>query len=98
MLTYIILNLIFMTVVILLLGKYKKISIKHLAITLVVLVILTTVFDNLIIGLSIVDYDPTKLSGIYVVMAPIEDFMYTVLVVILVPALWNKLGEGSGNE
>jgi len=52
------------------------------------MLILTAVFDNLIILAGIVDYDATKLMGIYVGVVPIEDFAYTVVAVLLVPAIW----------
>jgi len=57
-------------------------------IVLLPMLILTAVFDNLIILAGIVDYDATKLMGIYVGVVPIEDFAYTVVAVLLVPALW----------
>ena len=68
-----------------------KLNLPSLAwwLTLVVLIILTAVFDNLIIMLSIVDYDPSKILGLKVMNAPIEDFMYTLLAVIMVPAFWS---------
>lgn len=45
------------------------------------LFVLTAVFDNLIVGLSIVDYDPAKILGIHIGVAPVEDFMYALLAV-----------------
>ena len=52
------------------------------------MLILTAVFDNLIILAGIVGYDETKLLGINVGVVPIEDFAYTVVAVLLVPAIW----------
>jgi lycopene cyclase domain-containing protein len=63
-----------------------------IAVTLGILLVLTAVFDNIIIALSIVGYDPAKILNIYVGSAPIEDFMYAILAVMLVPAIWRKLG------
>jgi len=57
-------------------------------ISLVVLLALTAVFDNLIIGFGLVDYDPSLISGIRVGVAPIEDFAYTVLAAVVVPVVW----------
>jgi lycopene cyclase domain-containing protein len=57
------------------------------------MLILTAVFDNLIILAGIVDYDTTKLMGIYVGVVPIEDFAYTVVAVLLVPAIWRALNK-----
>jgi lycopene cyclase domain-containing protein len=52
------------------------------------MLILTTVFDNLIILAGIVGYDETKLMGVSIGVVPIEDFAYTVVAVLLVPAIW----------
>jgi lycopene cyclase domain-containing protein len=50
---------------------------------------MTLVFDNLIIGSGIVDYDFDKTAGIRLFFAPIEDFAYTLVALILVPSLFN---------
>lgn len=57
----------------------------------IVMLLLTLVFDNLIIATGIVDYDPDKISGIRLGVAPIEDFAYTLVALILVPSLFNWL-------
>lgn len=57
------------------------------------MLILTAVFDNFIILAGIVDYDTTKLMGIYVGVVPIEDFAYTVVAVLLVPAIWRAANK-----
>ncbi len=54
--------------------------------------VLTAVFDNLIILADIVDYDPRLILGLFVYKAPVEDFFYAILAVILVPSLWNRFG------
>jgi small toxic polypeptide LdrA/B/C/D len=70
--------------------KLSKLTISLLALgTLLV----SLVFDNLIVGLKIVAYDPGKILGIRVPIAPIEDFGYTIVGVILVPVLWNFFGR-----
>jgi lycopene cyclase domain-containing protein len=62
-------------------------------IVLLPMLILTAVFDNLIILAGIVDYDATKLMSIYVGVVPIEDFAYTVVAVLLVPAIWKAANK-----
>ena len=62
-------------------------------IVLLPMLILTAVFDNFIILAGIVDYDATKLMGIYVGVVPIEDFAYTVVAVLLVPAIWKAVNK-----
>jgi lycopene cyclase domain-containing protein len=49
---------------------------------------LTAIFDNVIILSGTVAYDPTKIIGWMIGVAPIEDFAYTIAAVFLVPALW----------
>ena len=62
-----------------------------LFLTLAVLVALTAIFDNVIVGLGIVGYDEAKISGVLVGVAPLEDFAYTVAAVFGLPALWMLL-------
>lgn len=63
------------------------------ALTLLVLLVFTAVFDNLIIAAGIVAYDPAKISGIMIGIAPVEDFAYTVAAVLVLPTLWGLLGH-----
>jgi lycopene cyclase domain-containing protein len=65
---------------------------KILALTLLGMLITTTIFDNVIIGVGLVAYDPTTLLGVYLGNAPVEDFAYTVAGVMILPALWILLG------
>ena len=62
-----------------------------LFLTLAVLLVLTAIFDNVIVGLGIVGYDEAKISGVLVGVAPLEDFAYTVAAVLMLPALWMLL-------
>ena len=52
---------------------------------------MTAIFDNLIIASGIVDYDYEKTLGIRIFLAPIEDFAYTLVALVLVPSLFNYL-------
>lgn len=45
------------------------------------------------IALGLFTYAPDKILGIHIVLAPVEDFMYPLLAVLMIPVLWNKLGE-----
>ncbi len=55
---------------------------------LVVVLVMTAVFDNIMIGVGLVGYDAQKISGAFVGIAPLEDFAYAVAAVILLPSLW----------
>jgi lycopene cyclase domain-containing protein len=66
---------------------------KNIAFTLIVLLVLTAVFDSIIIGVGIVAYDSATLMGVYVGHAPLEDFFYALVVVFLAPAVWSASGR-----
>ena len=91
MATYLILNVVFMATVLLALKAKPLQPYRAFIATLIVLVALTAIFDNLIVGLSIVDYNPGKILGLKIGYAPIEDFMYTILAVVMIPVIWQKL-------
>ena len=60
-------------------------------ITALVLIALTAVFDNLMIAAGLIVYPEEHLSGIFIGLAPIEDFSYAVCAAFLVPALFELL-------
>ena len=93
---YLYLNLTFMLIAFVILNVFvRKMPWKILSITLIGMILLTAIFDNVIIGLKIVDYNQSKLSGAFLGLAPIEDFAYTVVSVLAVATIWNKL---TGNK
>lgn len=64
---------------------------RSVLLTQVVLLLLTALFDNVIIGVGLVDYDPRTLTGIMIGVAPIEDFAYSIAAGLCIPALWQYL-------
>ncbi|KQV06602.1 lycopene cyclase domain-containing protein [Leifsonia sp. Root112D2] len=58
----------------------------------VVVMALTAVFDNVMIGIGLMSYAPQHLSRLSVGAAPIEDFAYPLAALIVLPALWSLLG------
>ncbi|MDN4472401.1 lycopene cyclase domain-containing protein [Demequina zhanjiangensis] len=66
----------------------RRLPARPLLLTGAVLLALTFVFDNLIVGAGIVGYDDSLTLGIRVPIAPIEDFAYAIGAVLLIPALW----------
>jgi lycopene cyclase domain-containing protein len=62
------------------------------AAALAVLLVLTAVFDNVIVGTGIVGYDPARILGIRIGVAPLEDFAYPMAAALGLPALWTLLG------
>lgn len=59
------------------------------------LVLLTAVFDNLMIAAGLFTYPPEHLSGLRVGLAPLEDFAYPVCAAFGVPALYELLPRRS---
>lgn len=55
------------------------------------LCLLTAVFDNLMIAADLFTYPSEHLSGIYIGLAPIEDFSYAVCAAFVVPAVYSLL-------
>jgi lycopene cyclase domain-containing protein len=100
--TYWALNAIFLTVVAIV-GVLAIIRARRstsllvpVLITLVLLLIVTAVFDNVMIGVGLVGYDRARISGAFIGIAPLEDFAYAVAGALLLPSLWILL-EGKGD-
>lgn len=55
----------------------------------VVVLALTAIFDNVMIGVGLVAYDPKFTSGLLIGRAPLEDFAYPLAALMLLPALWS---------
>jgi lycopene cyclase domain-containing protein len=93
--TYLFLNLLFFITLVMFIPKqFKKPPVAWL-ITLGGLLILTAVFDPLIIYFNIVDYSPEKILGLKLLGAPIEDFFYALYAACIVPLVWNRIGENN---
>lgn len=90
--TYLALNMTFMLIAFVTLNLVsRKSPWRAIGFTMLWMLLVTLVFDNIIIGLEIVGYDKTKISGILLGLAPIEDFAYTVVAVMAVSIIWTKL-------
>ncbi len=74
---------------------------RHLlavAVTALVLIALTAIFDNLMIGAGLFHYASEHLLGFSIGLAPIEDFSYPLAGALLLPALWAALQRGSAQR
>ena len=67
----------------------RWLSLRPLTFAALVMFTLTAIFDNVIIGTGIVAYDDDLLLGVKILYAPIEDFAYTAVALVLVPTLFN---------
>ncbi|GAA4629277.1 lycopene cyclase domain-containing protein [Cellulomonas oligotrophica] len=56
-----------------------------------VMMLLTAVFDNVLVGAGLVGYDPARILGWRIGVAPVEDFAYTVAALVLLPSVWELL-------
>lgn len=62
----------------------------------IALVILTAVFDSIMIGLGFFSYSSELITGLRIGLAPIEDFAYPLAIVVALPALWALLTRANG--
>ncbi|MEL4318646.1 lycopene cyclase domain-containing protein [Leifsonia sp. YIM 134122] len=72
--------------------------IAPIALTVVVLFVLTAVFDNIMIAVGLMVYSDTGRSGIDIGLAPIEDFAYPLAGALLLPSIWVLLSRGERDE
>ncbi len=66
---------------------------RAIALVGVAVLLLTAVFDNLMIALRLFGYSEKHISGVFVGLAPLEDFAYAIAAVTLLPALWHLFGR-----
>ena len=64
----------------------------------IVVLILTAVFDNVLVATGIVGYDPALISGAKIGVAPLEDFAYAIAGLVLLPSLWTLLTPRKATE
>lgn len=95
--TYTLLNIVFLAVVglVAIAAVVARRSPRWRAVGLAALLLLTmtAIFDNVIIGTGLVAYDDSLISGVRIGLAPIEDFAYTVAALVLLPAVWELLAR-----
>lgn len=59
-----------------------------IAVTVVVLFVLTAVFDTVMIATGLFHYSEGHLLGLHIGLAPLEDFAYPFAGAVLLPTLW----------
>ena len=60
------------------------------------LLVLTAVFDSLMIAADLFRFDEDRLLGWHVLLAPVEDFAWPVASALALPALWLLLAPEEG--
>ena len=53
-----------------------------------VLLVLTAIFDNVMIWAALVGYGEEQRLGLQLGLVPVEDFFYPVFAALVIPALW----------
>jgi lycopene cyclase domain-containing protein len=66
------------------------------AIGLGILLVMTAVFDNVMIAIGLVAYSADRISGAFLGIAPLEDFAYALAAGVLLPSLWVLLEPRRG--
>ena len=93
MATYLLINMAFLlfTFAIFRIGR-RKLSKRWWAM-FIALLVLTAVFDSLLVYFSFIDYNPDKILGLRIGFAPVEDFFYALYAAIIVPWFWIRFGD-----
>ena len=87
--TYWALNAIFLAVIVVVaVLARRRLRWPAVGITLAILLVMTAVFDNIMISVGLVAYNESLISGAFIGVAPLEDFAYTLAAVIGLPSLW----------
>ena len=87
--TYWALNAIFLGVILVVaVIAARRLRWAAVGVTLAVLLVMTAVFDNVMISVGLVAYNESLISGAFIGVAPLEDFAYAIAAVIGLPSLW----------
>lgn len=91
------LNVIFLAVVgcVVLIAALARRSPRWMAVAVtgILVVFFTAIFDNVMIAVGLFGYNPTNISGAFIGLAPLEDFSYAIAAVVLLPTLWHLLDK-----
>lgn len=94
--TYALLSVVFLvlagilaTVAALAAGRRPRLA--AVGLTLGALLVLTAVFDTVMIGVGFFTYADPHLLGVRIGLAPLEDFAYPIAAAVLLPAVWTLL-------
>jgi len=75
-------------------GTGRRTVIAAVVGSVVVLMVLTAIFDNVMIASGLFDYAGHTLNGLHMGLAPIEDFAYPLAAGLLLPGLWLLFTRG----
>jgi lycopene cyclase domain-containing protein len=94
--TYWLLNAIFLIpVAIVGILAARRVRWPAIGLTAAVLLVMTAIFDNIMIAVGLVAYNESLISGAFIGIAPLEDFAYAIAAIIGLPSLWVLLESPS---
>lgn len=67
---------------------FRRLRWPAVGITAAVVLLMTAIFDNIMIGVGLVAYEPSLISGAFIGIAPLEDFAYALAAIVGLPSLW----------
>ena len=71
----------------------RRVRWASVGITLAIVLVMTAVFDNIMISVGLVAYNEALISGAFLGVAPLEDFAYAIAAVVGLPSLWALLAK-----
>lgn len=92
--TYWALNAVFLALVaVATLVAARRLKWAAVGLTAAVVLVMTAVFDNIMISVGLVAYNPALITGAFLGVAPLEDFAYAIAAIVGLPSLWTLLGS-----
>ncbi|PZE65099.1 lycopene cyclase domain-containing protein [Curtobacterium sp. MCBD17_021] len=76
----------------------RRTGVASAVVTGIALLVMTCVFNNVIVGLGIVAYDRALVLGARVGLFPVEDLAYSIGAVLLLPSCWVLLDRPVRSE
>ena len=94
--TYAVLSLIFLGLAVVLaavavLIGHRRPRLRAVGQCMAVLLLLTAIFDTVMIGVGFFTYTDAHLLGARIGLAPVEDFAYPIAGAVLLPSIWVAL-------
>ena len=71
----------------------RRLNWAAVGLTAGVVLVMTAVFDNIMISVGLVAYNPSLITGAFLGVAPLEDFAYAIAAIVGLPSLWVLLGR-----
>lgn len=90
---YLLLDVVFLLPAVIIFARSQKPTRRRMLKAMALLLFLTLIFDNAIIAAGIVQYDPSRIVGLRLLFAPIEDFAYPIWAAIVLPFMYERFSN-----